>query len=145
MAVNLMHHVNSQAGVQMNTFQNCSKRFCLYLLVLIFSSPYTALFFDQVLAAEPSENAVVFEQNLLLPAMQLVEGPGTPLCMDGANGLLVAGCAGIQGPEGPKGPQGDSGISGNQALAQQSCPEGDLVTGFDEVGDIVCSPVMPPE
>ncbi len=48
------------------------------------------------------------------------------------------------------GPQGDKGDPGELALAGQTCPDGEFVTGFDATGAIVCSggggpePPIPP-
>ncbi|MGD9265059.1 MAG: hypothetical protein PVJ71_04700 [Lysobacterales bacterium] len=80
----------------------------------------------------------------MLPALPLVAGPGDPLCLDTSNDLLVMGCDGIQGPEGEQGAQGEPGLPGNVALAGQSCPEGQLITGFDETGNIVCAAAITP-
>jgi len=48
---------------------------------------------------------------------------------------------GATGPAGPAGPKGDPG---ELSLANQTCPTGAFVTGFDSVGHIVCSNVTPP-
>src|SRR6266550_1969767 len=43
-----------------------------------------------------------------------------------------------QGPKGDKGDKGDPGVAGNLALAGQTCPAGQFVTGFSSGGTIVC-------
>jgi hypothetical protein len=53
----------------------------------------------------------------------------------------ATGATGAVGPAGPPGPKGDPG---ELALANQTCPTGASVTGFDSVGHIVCSNVTPP-
>jgi Abnormal spindle-like microcephaly-assoc'd, ASPM-SPD-2-Hydin len=40
---------------------------------------------------------------------------------------------------GQPGEKGDKGDPGNLALAEQSCPDGAFVTGFDQNGDLVCA------
>ncbi len=50
----------------------------------------------------------------------------------------VAGADGAQGEQGLQGPQGLQGEPGNLALAGQSCPTGQFVTGFDANSDPVC-------
>ena len=46
--------------------------------------------------------------------------------------------AGPQGPAGPAGPQGPAGAN---VAAGQQCPQGKVVVGFDQNGNIICSPV----
>jgi hypothetical protein len=61
---------------------------------------------------------------------------------------------GPQGPPGPQGPKGDTGDTGptgatgpqgppRTSVAGQSCPNGQVVTGFDESGNIICSAGSP--
>lgn len=64
------------------------------------------------------------------------EGPAGPPGPVGVQG--DAGPAGAVGPVGPQGP------AGNLALAGQSCPEGQFVTGFDSLGDLICGPAPAP-
>jgi hypothetical protein len=47
---------------------------------------------------------------------------------------------GPQGLQGPQGIQGPQGLPGNLALANVSCGPGRQLRGFDENGQIVCSP-----
>ena len=60
------------------------------------------------------------------------------------------GDTGPTGPQGPKGdtgatgPQGVQGVPGTVGLANETCPAGAFVTGFDATGHIVCSNVTPP-
>ena len=63
-------------------------------------------------------------------------GPDGPQGPQGPQG--VQGQPGPQGPPGPEGPQGPQGPPGNLALAGQTCPQGQFVTGFDTSGNIVC-------
>lgn len=67
------------------------------------------------------------------PGPQGVEGP------QGAEG--PAGPPGVPGPPGPEGPEGPPG---NLVLAGQTCPVGEFVVGFDESGNILCRPFLPP-
>jgi Collagen triple helix repeat (20 copies) len=75
-------------------------------------------------------------------------GPQGPAGPQGPKG--DTGATGPQGPIGPQGPKGDTGATGpagppgNVGLANQTCPTGAFVTGFDSVGHIVCSNVTPP-
>jgi uncharacterized protein YjbI with pentapeptide repeats len=43
-----------------------------------------------------------------------------------------------------RGPAGAEGADGNLALAGQSCPQGEFVTGFDQSGDLICGGEAPP-
>lgn len=54
------------------------------------------------------------------------------------------GPRGIQGETGAQGIQGPQGIPGNLALAGQLCPFGEVLTGFDAQGNIVCASFFPP-
>src|SRR3954451_24403977 len=62
----------------------------------------------------------------------------------------ASGATGATGATGPQGPKGDTGATGPQgpagpnSLPHQTCPSGAFVTGFDAVGNIVCSNVTPP-
>lgn len=59
--------------------------------------------------------------------------------LPGAQGLQgVPGPVGLQGPVGPQGPTGPQGFPGEIALANQVCPPGEFVSGFDSLGDILC-------
>jgi Collagen triple helix repeat (20 copies) len=69
-------------------------------------------------------------------------GPQGPKGDTGATG--PQGPAGPQGPPGPKGDTGATGpqgVPGNLALAGKSCPSGEVVTGFNAAGDLICAPV----
>ena len=55
-----------------------------------------------------------------------------------------AGPTGAPGTPGQQGLKGDKGDTGNLALAGQSCPSGEFVSGFDAGGAIVCGGVGPP-
>jgi hypothetical protein len=66
-------------------------------------------------------------------------GPVGPVGPPGPKG--DTGATGATGPAGPAGPKGDPG---ELSLANQTCPTGAFVTGFDSVGHIVCSNVTPP-
>jgi len=55
------------------------------------------------------------------------------------------GDPGIQGPPGltgPMGPQGPPGTTPLLIMVGQNCPEGEFLTGFDPIGNILCG--MPP-
>ena len=54
------------------------------------------------------------------------------------------GPQGPQGIQGATGPQGVQGIPGNLALAGQLCSFGEVLTGFDSQGNIVCASFSPP-
>jgi Collagen triple helix repeat (20 copies) len=54
------------------------------------------------------------------------------------------GATGATGPAGATGPPGPKGDPGELSLANQTCPAGAFVTGFNSVGHIVCSNVTPP-
>ena len=70
------------------------------------------------------------------------QGPPGPQGVQGPKGDTGAtGATGATGPAGPAGPKGDPG---ELSLANQTCPTGAFVTGFDSVGHIVCSNVTPP-
>jgi len=51
------------------------------------------------------------------------------------NVLDCQGATGATGAQGPQGPQGDPGVSN---LINFSCPTGEVVIGFDSLGDPVC-------
>lgn len=57
----------------------------------------------------------------------------------GSKGVIRS--QGHTGDIGPVGPQGIPGIIG---LANQRCPSGDEVTGFDNAGNIICNTVVTP-
>lgn len=76
------------------------------------------------------------------------QGPAGPKGDTGATG--PRGATGPQGPTGPAGPKGDTGATGPagpqgpagvNASAGQSCPTGDYVSGFDQAGKLVCTPL----
>jgi hypothetical protein len=69
-------------------------------------------------------------------------GPVGPTGPPGPKG--DTGATGATGPAGPVGPPGPKGDPGELSLANQTCPTGASVTGFDSVGHIVCSNVTPP-
>ena len=72
-------------------------------------------------------------------------GATGPTGATGATGPAGAtGATGAQGPKGDTGPQGIPGPSGDPGLANQTCPTGASVTGFNAAGNIVCSNVTPP-
>ena len=72
-------------------------------------------------------------------------GPTGATGATGPTGATVAtGATGAQGPKGDTGPQGIPGPSGDPGLANQTCPTGASVTGFNAAGNIVCSNVTPP-
>ena len=54
------------------------------------------------------------------------------------------GDPGPQGPQGEPGPEGPQGPAPTLNFAGQMCPEGQVVIGFDTVGNIVCSAMTPP-
>ena len=72
-------------------------------------------------------------------------GPTGPQGNTGATGATgpqgLKGDTGATGPQGNIGPQGEPGTT---QLANQTCPAGAYVTGFDAAGRIVCSNVTPP-
>ncbi len=68
-------------------------------------------------------------------------GPAGPVGSTGPVG--PAGPVGSTGPIGPAGPAGPQGIAGNLALAGQSCPPGQHVTGFNAAGEIKCETPLP--
>ena len=55
------------------------------------------------LALDPTQTAVRFDQDLVLPLMPDAVDPATPVCIDDDSGLLVAGCAAAVGPAGADG------------------------------------------
>jgi hypothetical protein len=72
-------------------------------------------------------------------------GPTGPQGNTGATG--PSGPQGLKGDTGATGPQGNIGPQGEPGttqLANQTCPAGAYVTGFDAAGRIVCSNVAPP-
>ena len=69
-------------------------------------------------------------------------GPAGPPGPKGDTG--ATGATGATGPAGPAGPPGPKGDPGEISLANQTCPAGAFITGFDAVGHIVCSNVAPP-
>ncbi|HEU5212419.1 MAG TPA: hypothetical protein VFU10_06580 [Gaiellaceae bacterium] len=73
-------------------------------------------------------------------------GPQGPVGPQGPKGDTGAtGATGPQGPVGPQGPKGDTGPQGPPGtVANQTCPAGAFVTGFNAAGNIVCSNVAPP-
>jgi len=75
------------------------------------------------------------------------EGPQGPAGADGADGVDGApgadGLPGADGPAGPQGEQGPQGVAGNLALAGQSCSAGSFVTGFNNLGEIICDTIEP--
>ncbi|MFQ5968255.1 MAG: MopE-related protein [Acidimicrobiia bacterium] len=75
---------------------------------------------DSPVECGPSETAISW--GIVGP-----EGPAGPPGADGQDGA--------QGPPGPPGPAGGD-------LADQSCPAGQFVSGFDANGDIICSQVV---
>jgi Collagen triple helix repeat (20 copies) len=110
-------------------------------------------------SCRPSEIAIRWSQT----GPQGPPGPQGPTGPQGPKG--DTGATGPQGPAGPQGPKGDTGATGPQGaigpqgatgaagpagppgqigLANQTCPAGAFVTGFDAVGHIVCSNVTPP-
>jgi hypothetical protein len=64
-------------------------------------------------------------------------GPAGPVGPAGPKG--DTGATGPQGPAGPPGPQGPAG-EGIQ-LKGKSCPSGQVVTGFDAAGELICTPL----
>jgi hypothetical protein len=110
----------------------------IFFLIVVFSCACVV-----TVQAQPlPENEVVIEQDLKLPVMPLGEGPEIPVCVDGATGLLVAGCDGVvgpQGPEGPPGPEGPQGEPGSLVLGGLSCGEGEYLTGFTPEGGLICT------
>jgi hypothetical protein len=80
-------------------------------------------------SCRPSEIGISWSQT----GPQGLVGPAGPKGDTGATGAT--------GPAGPAGPKGDPG---ELSLANQTCPTGAFVTGFDSVGHIVCSNVTPP-
>jgi hypothetical protein len=83
-------------------------------------------------SCRPSEIAISWSQT----------GPQGPPGPQGPKG--DTGATGATGPAGPAGPPGPKGDPGELSLANQTCPAGAFVTGFDAVGHIVCSNVTPP-
>jgi len=70
------------------------------------------------------------------------QGPIGPIGPQGPVGPQgVTGATGAQGPIGPQGPMGPQGRDGNLRLANQACPTGGQVIGFDANGNIVCNKV----
>src|SRR4051794_14301718 len=69
-------------------------------------------------------------------------GPQGPVGPKGDTG--ATGATGPQGPKGDTGATGPQGPAGPNRLPNQTCPSGAFVTGFDTLGNIVCSNVTPP-
>ena len=80
-------------------------RLVLPVLVMIISGLMTG----PALSAPP---VVIFDTDFALPAIRKGSGPEIPVCVDGASGLIVAGCDGAVGPQGTQGIQGIQGIQG---------------------------------
>jgi len=105
---------------------------CEYVMKTIAFSQPVALYFGILvatvsgssLAADPKLPVVIFDTDFALPAMPIGDGSGTPVCVDEASGLLVAGCIGAVGPEGPPGPQGETGPQGPQGVPGATGPQG---------------------
>jgi hypothetical protein len=110
------------------------------------------------LTALEEANAVLLERLAALEETDPVPGPegpqgsAGPVGPDGPQGPM--GPAGLQGPAGPQGPQGDQGPMGPAgfqdqpgtgvlAFANQSCPTGEFVKGFEANSDgtitIICA------
>lgn len=53
------------------------------------------------------------------------------------------GVQGLSGPIGPPGPQGPPGPTLPLLLVGQSCPSGEFLVGFDDLGNILCGPPIP--
>ena len=75
-------------------------------------------------------------------------GPTGPTGPTGATGPIgpigPTGPTGLTGPIGPTGAEGPQGIPGSMSLGGQTCPTGGFVTGFDAIGNIICSVAAPP-
>ena len=72
-------------------------------------------------------------------------GPTGPTGATGATGATgPTGATGATGLIGPTGPEGPEGPPGSLSLAGQTCPTGGSVTGFDALGNIICSVAVPP-
>ena len=69
------------------------------------------------------------------------EGPTGPKGEPGPEGATgPRGDPGAQGSTGPKGELGPSGPAGESRLADQKCPNGEFVSGFDALGGVICTP-----
>ncbi len=88
-------------------------------------------------AGPPGEQGIQGEQGLPGEA-----GPPGPPGETGPPGIAGAtGDTGIQGPPGPAGPLGPQGPPGTTPvliMVGQNCPDGEFLTGFDPVGNILC-------
>ena len=70
------------------------------------------------------------------------EGPQGPIGETGPAGSQgPQGEKGPEGPVGPQGPKGDTGDSGILVVAGNSCASGEVLTGFDASGAIICSEI----
>ena len=84
------------------------------------------------------------------PGPQGLQGPTGDQGPQGITGAVGppgqqggSGPQGEEGPPGPTGQNGEPGRSGNYLLAEQTCPTGQAVSGFNANNDIVCSPINP--
>jgi hypothetical protein len=73
---------------------------------------------------------------------QGVPGPAGQDGLPGSNGQ--DGQDGDQGPQGPPGPAGPQGDPGNLALAGLTCPDDEVLVGFDASGELLCSDITTP-
>jgi hypothetical protein len=64
--------------------------------------------------------------------------PGPQGLKGDAGAVGPDGPPGPQGPQGLQGPQGPQGLPGILGLVGKSCPDGQVVKGFDAAGDLVC-------
>lgn len=90
----------------------------------------------------PEPPVVILDTDVALPAIPSSTAPGTPVCIDDASGLLVAGCAGVEGPQGetgpigPPGPQGDQGPPGEQGLPGADADLNEVIIPLCELYDL---------
>ena len=77
------------------------------------------------------------------PGPQGPPGPPGKIGPLGATGPIgpkgEQGSAGTVGPQGPVGATGVAGPSSELVIGGQSCGAGQSVTGFDDVGNLICS------
>ena len=112
---------------------------------------------------ESETNAALSHLQQQIESIQLIPGPPGPIGPAGPQGLEgpigpqgsqgpigetgpqgpqgPQGEIGPDGPAGPQGPKGDTGDSGILVVAGNSCASGEVLTGFDASGAIICAEI----